>query len=207
MIRLRDIMTTDVLTVAPELSIREAMELLASRHVSGAPVVAGGDVVGVVSATDLMSFAAALPGVPTEREQVSAPDDWQAPEEWEEGGDPPGSFFTEMWDDAGVDAETRFDALDSPEWNSLEEHTVSEVMTRSPVCALAPHVSVPEGADFMQRAGVHRVLVMEGDQLVGIVTTTDIARAVAEHKLTSRTFVFGAPTHVDGAGFGPISEA
>ncbi len=205
MIRLRDIMTADVLTVAPELTIREAMELLASRHVSGAPVVAGADIVGVVSTTDLMTFAAALPGVPTERGQTIAPDDWEPPEEWEEGGEPPGSFFTELWDDVGVDGETRFDALDTPEGNSLEEHTVSEVMTRSPVCALAPHVAVPEAAEFMQRAGVHRVLVMEEERLLGIVTTTDIARAVAEHKLTTRTFVFGSPKHMDGEGFGPPS--
>ena len=41
MLRLRDIMTTDVVTVSPESTIREAMELFASRHISGAPVVAG----------------------------------------------------------------------------------------------------------------------------------------------------------------------
>lgn len=204
MIRLRDIMTTDVLTVAPELTLREAMELLGQRHVSGAPVVTGGEVVGVVSATDLMTFAAALPGVPTERDQVTGPDDWESPVEWEEGGEPPGTFFTELWDDTGVDTETRFDAAATPEWNALEEHTVAEMMTRTPVCALPPHATVPEAADLMQRARVHRILVMDGDALRGIVTTTDIARAVAEHKLTVKTFVFGAPKHIDGEGFGPV---
>ncbi|MGH7679433.1 MAG: CBS domain-containing protein, partial [Gemmatimonadaceae bacterium] len=32
-------MTQDVLTVSPDLSVREAMDLLTSRHISGAPVV------------------------------------------------------------------------------------------------------------------------------------------------------------------------
>ncbi|MGH7713105.1 MAG: CBS domain-containing protein, partial [Gemmatimonadaceae bacterium] len=58
-------MTTDVLSVSPELSVRDAMALLASRHVSGAPVVTGGKVVGVISSTDLLDFAASLPGVPS----------------------------------------------------------------------------------------------------------------------------------------------
>ena len=40
-LRLRDIMTTDALTVTPETTVREAMELLARHHVSGAPVVSG----------------------------------------------------------------------------------------------------------------------------------------------------------------------
>ena len=49
MLRLRDIMTTELLTFSPETSVRDAMESLAAKHVSGAPVVAGTKVVGVVS--------------------------------------------------------------------------------------------------------------------------------------------------------------
>ena len=72
MLRVRDIMSTDVLTVAPQTTVREAMELLSRRHVSGAPVVSGDVLVGVVSANDLMAFAAAIPGVPTERAMLSS---------------------------------------------------------------------------------------------------------------------------------------
>jgi CBS domain-containing protein len=42
----------------------------------------------------------------------------------------------------------------------------------------------------MERKGIHRVLVVDDQQLVGIVTTMDITRAVADHRLTNRTFVF-----------------
>jgi CBS domain-containing protein len=34
----------------------------------------------------------------------------------------------------------------------------------------------------MLRFGIHRVLVMEDDKLCGLVTTTDLLRAVAEQQ-------------------------
>ena len=68
MLRLRDIMTTDLVTLDPDLTIREAMDVFTSKRISGAPVVAGDEVIGVISASDLLQFAASLPGVPTERE-------------------------------------------------------------------------------------------------------------------------------------------
>lgn len=54
MLRLRDIMTTDVITLGPDVSIREAMDALTSNRISGVPVVAGTEVIGVVSASDLL---------------------------------------------------------------------------------------------------------------------------------------------------------
>src|SRR5687767_504781 len=72
MLRLRDIMTREVVTVAPDLSVRDAMELLTSRHISGAPVLSNRKIVGVVSLTDLAELASGSPGVPTERNE---PDD------------------------------------------------------------------------------------------------------------------------------------
>ena len=72
MLRVSDIMTTRVVTVSPELGLRDAMELFVSEHISGAPVVEGRRVVGVVSATDLMGLAASLPGSPTERRDEGA---------------------------------------------------------------------------------------------------------------------------------------
>jgi hypothetical protein len=39
-------------------------------------------------------------------------------------------------------------------------------------------------------AAVHRVLVMDGESLIGSVTTRGIASAVADHEPTTRTYVF-----------------
>ncbi|HEX6052967.1 MAG TPA: CBS domain-containing protein, partial [Gemmatimonadaceae bacterium] len=76
------------------------------------------------------------------------------------------------------------------EWNTLEEHTVSEAMTRAPVCSLTPETPVTVAADYMRRAKVHRVLVMAGQDLLGLVSSSDITAAVADGKLTARTYVF-----------------
>lgn len=188
MLKLRDIMTRDVLTVDPELSVRDAMELLTSRHVGGAPVTAGTRVVGVISMTDLAELAASLPGTPTER-QREAPFEEPEPPAYIEG-DPEAVFFTEMWSDVGAEAVERFAGVNGPEWNVLEEHTVGEAMTRE-IRSLPSGTDVLEAAAIMTAERIHRVLVMDDDDLVGIVSLTDIARAAAEHKLSTRTYVFG----------------
>jgi CBS domain-containing protein len=195
MLRVRDIMTTDVLTVDAEMPLRDAMEMLAARHVSGAPVMSGNRVAGVVSATDFLSFAASTPLVPTEGGEPEVLGEPEPVAEWEEGDEPPGTFFSELWSDAGADVTERFSEVTGPEWDRYSEHTVSEVMTRT-ICSVKADAAVELAADMMRTAGVHRLLVMEGDNLVGILTTQDIANAVADHRLTARTYVFGAESKV-----------
>lgn len=49
-----EIMTKEPITVSPETSLEEAIQILAEREISGLPVVnAQGDLVGVISETDL----------------------------------------------------------------------------------------------------------------------------------------------------------
>lgn len=194
MLKLRQIMTTDLVSVTPLTTLRDAMELLSRRHVSGAPVLAGEKVVGVVTTGDLLGFAASSPGVPMEREEDGEPEwrDWSEvplPDTSDMENEPSGEFFTDLWEDAGADAADRMATVATPEWNDLEEHEVREVMTRR-LWALGPDDSVERAAELMNRAGIHRVLVVEDDELVGIVTVTDIARAVAEGKVKGRTYVF-----------------
>jgi CBS domain-containing protein len=55
---------------------------------------------------------------------------------------------------------------------------------------LTPETLVTAAADYMRRAKVHRVLVMAGKQLLGLVSSSDITAAVADGKLTARTYVF-----------------
>jgi len=151
MTKVRDIMTSAVVTVSPGLTIREAAELLASRHISGAPVVEHGRVVGLITATDLLDFVAGLPGVPPE-------------------------------------------LVDDTEWNALEEHTVDEAMTNAPLHTLSPDATAREAAELMQKESIHRVVVMEGERLAGVVSTLDITRALARQQgPPPRTYVFGHP--------------
>ncbi|HKG90925.1 MAG TPA: CBS domain-containing protein [Gemmatimonadaceae bacterium] len=202
MLRVRDIMTADVVAVSPELSLRDAMELLAKCHVSGAPVVAAGRVVGVISATDLMAFAASTPGVPTERLEQAG---WDERDEGlavvdAEEEQLPSYYFSDLWADAGADVGQRFERTEGPEWNVLEEHTVAEAMTASPVFSLPPTATVTEAAERMRHAGVHRLLIMEGEALRGIVSAMDITRTVADHGLAARRYVFNRGRDFDDRG-------
>jgi CBS domain-containing protein len=200
MLMVREIMTRDVFGVAPETTIREAMESLARRHITGAPVLSGGKVVGVVSAADLLSFVASLSGVPRSREEG----EW---EEWGEASDEDidetseearGNSFWDWWEDAGASVSERLDKSEGPEWNALEEHDVSEAMTRGPLLTIPPTAPAETAARIMEERKVHRLLVTHGDGLVGIVTSSDIARAVAEGRLTKRVYIFGR--HPIGSG-------
>jgi acetoin utilization protein AcuB len=56
MLTVRDVMTTDVVTLTPEATLRDAMEALSTNHLSGVPVVVGERVVGVISMSDILSF-------------------------------------------------------------------------------------------------------------------------------------------------------
>ncbi len=182
-LRLRDIMTTDVTVFAPDTTIQTAMLVLSSGHMSGAPVLEGRKVVGVVSATDLLSFAAELPGLPNN--QPAALQE-ELPDEELGDGEPAGAFFHEAWTDVGPGMSERMRDQDGHEWNSLGEHVVAEAMNQA-VWSLHPVTPVDLAADYMRARGIHRVLVMENSRLLGIVTTSDIVGAVADHTLTTRT--------------------
>jgi CBS domain-containing protein len=57
-------MTREVVTLDPEMSLRDALDILTARRISGAPVVEADKVVGVLSAMDIIEFLATTPGVP-----------------------------------------------------------------------------------------------------------------------------------------------
>lgn len=193
MLRLRDIMTTDVVTVDPETTIREAMELFASKHIGGAPVIAGNRLVGVITSTDLMAFAASLPGVPTERDirdHHDEQDEGPVDDEAGEAEDEEGRYFPGMWDDAGAEVTERMAQHGAPEWNVLEEHTVSEAMTRAPLYTLGPDDAAERAAELMEQKEIHRVFITEDGALLGTVSSMDIAKAAAHHRFTVRQYVF-----------------
>jgi CBS domain-containing protein len=181
MVTLHDIMSLEVETVTPHTTLREVAELFAGLHISGAPVVSGDQVVGVLSATDLLGFDAESRGVPTRKESRTG-EAWEDGDEWHSDEEAPASFYADLWANAGADLTARLEVTDAPEWNVLEEHTAEELMTRS-VCALPSDTPVREAAEYMLRASVHRILVMDDEELVGVVTTTDIVKAVAQYGL------------------------
>jgi CBS domain-containing protein len=180
--KVADLMTRDVITVGPEATLREVASVLATEHIGGVPVVTNESILGVVSATDLVDFDAESPGAPVRKElqgegfgEVLEEPAWEV----EAGEQAVGDYFTGFWEDAGVEVAERFENVGSPEWNVLDEHVASEVMTRA-VFSVTPETDVEEAARRMLEADVHRALVLEDDRLVGMLTSQDILRAVAE---------------------------
>jgi CBS domain-containing protein len=54
----RDIMTTPVITVDPELSVKDLAALFRENRIGGVPVVEGGKLIGIVTEGDLMALDA-----------------------------------------------------------------------------------------------------------------------------------------------------
>jgi CBS domain-containing protein len=75
------------------------------------------------------------------------------------------------------------EACDCTERESLYEDTsVSEIMTRRPL-TVSPDAEVREAAQQMLYAEIHRLFVVEDGRVVGVISTSDIMRAVATGQL------------------------
>lgn len=171
----RDLMTSaaGLATVAPEWTLREVAELLTARHVTGAPVLEGSTVAGVVSASDLLEFATTAHREAPDCAEPGA-GSWR-----EEAGEPAAPFFLSLGMDLGEELATPFADARGAEWNAFDEHTAEEVMNRR-ILSIPPGASLAEASRAMIGGGVHRLLVIEDERLVGLLSATDVLRAVAE---------------------------
>ncbi|MEE9444711.1 MAG: CBS domain-containing protein [Cocleimonas sp.] len=66
--------------------------------------------------------------------------------------------------------------------NRLSENVpVSEVMT-TPVCAIRPEQSVSDGMSIMTEKRIRHLPVMDGKQLVGLVSIGDLVKAIIKEQ-------------------------
>ena len=70
----------------------------------------------------------------------------------------------------------------------IDERTVGEVMSRD-IVSVTPGTSVRSIAGIMRNRAIHRILVMDDSRLCGIVSASDIARAVSEKGIAGQTGV------------------
>jgi CBS domain-containing protein len=144
----RDIMETHVVKVSPDDPLSAVHRLFFEEDINGAPVVDDQDrVVGVITSKDLLRAAA------DEHDTAR--------------GDP--GYFREILEFSGPDFEN------APEGylDRLRERTVGEFMTEDAV-SVAPDASIPDIARALRTHGVHRVLVIDGGRLAGIISTFDL---------------------------------
>ena len=154
-------------------------------------MVSGAHVVGVVSAADLLDLAASARGLPRPIDEASPAEmnDGSSDDEIGREDAPATSYFAELWSTASDAVTERVNNPESIGTDLLDEHTVDEIMSR-PLVALSPNDDVLSAAEVMRRQSIHRVIVVQNGTLVGIVSALDIVRAVADHKLVTRTYVF-----------------
>lgn len=171
----KDLMTRDPVTVAPETTLREVAEKLSREHIGGVPVVtAGRRLVGVVSATDLVDFVASTAAPERDR---PGPLDEELASDAEDSAEAL-AYFSAMWPPPDPSAPLLFGEDEGAGLDVLEGHTAEEIMTRT-LLTVGPETPVAEAATKMLEENVHRLLVVRDGELEGVITTRDLIRLVA----------------------------
>ena len=156
--RVADIMSQDLYAVAPDLPLSELEWELSRRRISGAPVIEDGKLVGMVSRADIVrriGFSHAM--------SQMALDYYRQLENTDEG----------LQDN---DYERLSDQTLGSQLRTLH---VRDAMTSHPV-TIGPEASAQAAAQLMLDRGVHRIIVVVGTQPVGLVSSFDLIRLVAE---------------------------
>lgn len=149
----KDVMTRRVLTIRDDASVSELVSLLSENMISGAPVVdADGKLVGVVSTTDVARQS--------RKRSIKR--------------DHPPDFYLHGWELIEDDVRSF----------SVEEEgddKVQDIMTPV-IFSVSEDAMVSEMADTMVGGRIHRLIVTNGDTVVGIVTTLDLLKAFRQQR-------------------------
>lgn len=154
----RDVMCRDLITAHPGQTLAELRHLLIGSRISGVPVVEQGRLIGIVSRSDLVRV----------EELVESLDAEVSEEVWLE----------HQADGFKHSAPQGFGGFR----RRLSELKVKDAM-RAQVLTCSPDAPVSQVAAEMIRHHVHRIVVVEGDKPVGIVSALDIAALVAGAEL------------------------
>ncbi len=143
----REIMTAPVVTVRPDLSVKDLVALFRERRIGGAPVVDGqGALLGIVTEGDLMALNA----------------DVQMP------------HYFELFDSIiYLGSQKKF----KEQLEKAAAAIVEQLMTPAEkVKSVSPDDPARTAAGLMAKHGFDRVPVVEGETVVGIVTRHDIMK-------------------------------
>lgn len=174
MLVLRDIMTREVVHVTPETPIAEVVSILSTESITGVPVLVSNRVVGVISASDIVEFAG--------RSDTALEDESDA---WDEIDEEIEHEIEADMSPAEIEVEELNEQFSDANFDDVEifnEFTAGDLMTRK-LCAMPSSTPLDRAAREMVRTGVHRLLVMDDNKLVGIATSMDFLRAVAQGQL------------------------
>jgi CBS domain-containing protein len=157
-LKVRDLMTTEVLTLRPDDTIKKAANRLALDNVSGAPIVDNKHhLLGFVSENDILTVIM----------------NYQNKMDREIDGDSLLDYY--------------MDSLTEPDENlkkvseEISNIKMSEIMVHS-IMTTTPDAPVIEALRVMLRLGINRIPVLEKGVLVGIISRGDIIFALYKKK-------------------------
>ncbi|MDW5548688.1 CBS domain-containing protein [Methanosarcina sp.] len=152
--KVKDVMNPNVVFCKPDDTVREAARVLKENNVSGAPILEGEELVGIISEADLLKLLI-LP----ERGELWLPSPFEVIEVpirellgWEE--------TKKMLSDVG----------------SIK---IEEIMTKD-VHTISSEASIEEASEHMIRHRINRLPVTADDRVVGIITRGDIIEGLAK---------------------------
>lgn len=151
----KDVMTTQVIASREDMPLVEFVAILKKNRISGTPVLDKDDhLVGVASATDVLLHCQVLD------------DDWQIDSDYYTHAGGESSLLADDFDDTDV-----------------RHMRVGDIM--SPETVTAPFdLPIRALATLMVERDIRRVIILEGTRLVGLVSMTDILRAIVDGRLT-----------------------
>ncbi|HWQ44033.1 MAG TPA: CBS domain-containing protein [Methanosarcina barkeri] len=152
--KVKDVMNPNVVFCKPDDTVREAAKILKENSISGAPILEGEKLVGIISEADLLKLLI-LP----EKGELWLPSPFEVIEVpireligWED--------TKKMLSDAGA-------------------IRIKEIMTKD-VHTISSEASVEEASEHMIRHRINRLPVTEDNRVVGIVTRGDIIEGLAK---------------------------
>ncbi len=158
-LKVRDIMTTDVVTLKPENTVREATRKLAVENLTGAPVVDEKNrMIGILSQDDIIRLFLKY------AKRVD-----------EAGGI--GSDLLVQYRDQSSDDQMVKDAVEI-----ISNTKVEEIMTRT-VLSTSADALVMQLLRAMEKLGVNRVPVLEKGVLLGIVSRGDVLFSIYKKRI------------------------
>ncbi len=160
----RDLMQTDVVTLPAGTTISQAVQAFEEYHITGAPVTdASGRPIGVLSLADIARDDSVRAG------RLEC-DRWEY------------YLANPLNDDDGDRFSGENAIFDKEDFSAavLDDQRVEDWMTPR-VISVDPTLPLVELCKVMTEQSIHRVLVTEEDTVLGIVSTTDVVRYIAEH--------------------------
>ena len=156
----RDLMASEVRTIGPDATLVDLERALLEADVSGFPVVEDGKLIGVVARSDVVRQLV------VEQSLAETVSDYYR-------------------DPARLEPERTLEEIGQMVGHRIEHLTVRDVMVAGIVSSSAGD-SIGDVARKLVDNGIHRILVTDGDRLVGIVSALDFARLFADGRAVAR---------------------